>query len=139
MRPGQAQRAERRGPEKADAGGIAHLAEIPLVHVDLAAVDEGREAQRAVRLRPGHREQDLRDADDLAIAAGRVAELVERSERERAIAAHRARAAGEEVLEEGQRLRAVAAGEPDLSAEVQRERARQRPVPLVLVTQPVIL
>src|SRR6185436_5813009 len=95
----QAQRSQRRGPEQREAGGVAHLAELDLVGVDLAAVDERREAQRAVLLRAGHREQDFRQGGDLAVAADRVAELVLRTERERTVAAHAAGAAGEEILE----------------------------------------
>src|SRR5207342_3538376 len=96
-------------------------------------------AQRAVLLRARHREQDLQGADQLAVAADRVAQLVLRAERERAIAAHRAGAAAEKVLEERQRLVAVAAGIADLAAGMEGEGARQRVVPLVLEPEPVVL
>src|ERR1700741_1892133 len=102
MRPRQAQRAERRGPEQRDSRGVAQIAELDLAGIDLAGVEERRQPQRAVLLGPGHREQEFRGADPLGVAAGRVAELIQRTERERTIAAPRAGAAAEVVLEERQ-------------------------------------
>src|SRR5687768_3875088 len=139
MRPRQPQRAERRRPEQADAGGVAQLAKVDLIAVHLPAVDERSEAQRAVLLGAWHGEKDLGDAGDLAVAAGRVTQLVARAERERSVAAHRTRAAGEEILEERQRLAAVPAGETEVAAQVQGEATSHRPVPLVLVTEPEVL
>src|SRR5256885_234336 len=80
----------------------------------------------------GHREGQLQAAGRLAVAAERVAKHVLRTEREGAMATHGAGAAGEEVLEERQRLAADAARGADLAAGEEGELARHRVVPLVL-------
>src|SRR5436305_2482020 len=139
LREGKAQRAERRGPKERETGRVAHVVEGEVLQEDVAAVDEPREAQRRIVGRAGHRKQQLERTVRLAVAADRVAVEVLRSEGERAVAAQRAGTAGKEVLEEGQRLAAQAAGDAELAAGEQREVARERKVHLVLITETRVL
>src|SRR5258707_12773187 len=132
LRKGQAQRAEGRCPEERQSGGIAQVRKIEALREDVAAIDEPGEAQRRFRARAGHREQELEAAGRLAVAADDIAVQVLRAERERAVAAYRAGAAGKEVLEERQRLAPQAARHPDVGACKEGESPRQRVVPLVL-------
>src|SRR5438034_10811513 len=106
----QAQGTERRGPGKAEAGRVAQVVELDAVVEHVAAVDEPGEPQRLVLQRAGYREEDLGARGELAVAAERGAEFVDRAEAERAVAAHRAGAAGVVVLEERQRIAAPAFG-----------------------------
>src|SRR6478752_4269907 len=130
LRNGEAQRPKRRGPEEAEAGGVAQVAPLNVLDEDVAAVDEPREAQRWVVLRARHGEQHLQAAGRLAIAADGGAIDVLRAQRERPIAAHRAGAAGKEGLEEGQRLVAQAARRAELAAREEGEIARDREIRL---------
>src|SRR5258708_20089254 len=132
---GQAQRAEGRCPEERQSGGIAQVRKIEARREDVAAIDEPGEAQRRVRARAGHREQELEAAGRLAVAADDVAVQVLRAERERAVAAYRAGAAGKEVLEERQRLAADATRPTEVGACKAGESPRQRAIPLVLVAE----
>src|SRR5512138_2107413 len=111
----QAQGTERRAPEEGETGRIAQVGEVEALREDVAAVDEPGEPQRRILVRARHREQHLEAAGRLAVAADRRAGDVLRAERERAVAAHRAGAAAEEVLEERQRLAAQAAGVAELA------------------------
>src|SRR5436190_7670619 len=135
LREGKAQRAERRRPEERETGRVAHVVEGEVLQEDVAAVDEPGETQRRIVGRAGHREQQLERGVRLAVAADRVAVEVLRPEGERAVAAHRARTTGKEVLEKRQRLAAQAAGDAELAAGEQRQVARQWEVHLVLVTE----
>src|SRR5437899_12100251 len=131
----QLERAEGRQPEEGKPGGVAQIVEVEALHEDVAAVEEPRQTQRRIAARARHRERELERAGRLAVAADRVAVEVLRPERERPVAAHRARRAGKEVLEERQGLPAEAAGEAELAARQQRERTRERVIPLVLVAE----
>src|SRR5258708_37525880 len=126
LRIRQAQRAEGRRPEERESGGIAQVRKIEALREDVAAVDEPGEAQRRVRARARHREQQLEAAGRFAVAADDVAVQVLRAERERAVAAYRAGAAGKEGLEERQRLAARANRPNGGRACKERESARQR-------------
>src|SRR5512138_1249294 len=97
---GKAQWPEGRAPEERKAGRVAQVVELELLQEDIAAVDEPGKAQRRVVGGARHRKEQLERAGRLAVAADRVAVDVLRSERERAVAAHRTRTAGKEVLEE---------------------------------------
>src|SRR3954470_11184777 len=136
---GEAQRTERRGPEEREARRVAQLAPLKGLQEYVAAVDEPREAQRRILRRPRHREERLEAAGGLAVAADRRAVDVLRAERERTIAAHGARAAGEEGLEERQRLAGNAARGAELAAREEGEVAVDREVGLVLVAQAHVL
>jgi len=57
-------------------------------------------------------------ADDLLLAAGRVAVDVLRPDRRGLVAAHRADAAGVERLEERQRLAGIAVGVPEIARSI---------------------
>ena len=123
------ERADRRVPRDADAGRVAERLELAArvaVGVDLAGVDEHARAHRLVALEDRIEQLDV--ADDLALAAERVAVDVARAERAVLVAAHRADAAGVERLEERQRLAAVAVAVADVAAQHQHEVAVDRPV-----------
>src|SRR5260221_6755037 len=139
LRKGQAQRAEGRCPEERQSGGIAQARKIEALREDVAATDNPGEAQRRVRARAGPRKQELAAAGRVAVAADDIAVQVLRAERERAVAAYRAGAAGKEVLEERQRLAPQAARHPDVGACKEGESPRQRVVPLVLIAEPDVL
>ena len=139
------QRPDRRVPREPDAVRVAELLVVLLQAVDVApfrdagdlpGVDEHARAHRLVPLE--ERIEQLGVADDLALAAQRVAVDVLRAERRRLVAAHRAHAAGVEHLEERQRLAAVPVGVADVAAQHQHEIAVDRPEPLDQVVRLVI-
>src|SRR5258707_215388 len=136
---GDLQRPERRRPVECEAGRIAQRIGLVGLVEDLAAVDEPGQAQQAVLRRARHGELQLGAAVQLAVAADDVAGAVARAEGEGAVAAHRAGTAAVEVLEERQRLVAEPAGVADIAVEHQRQVARHRAEPLVLVDQAVEL
>src|ERR1700739_156344 len=98
------QRPERRGPEERKTRGIPEIVEQKALREHVAAVDEPGEAQRRILSRARHREEQLEVAGRLAVSAQGSAKFILRPERERAVAAHRARPPREVVLEERQRL-----------------------------------
>src|SRR5687768_8213427 len=105
---GEAQRPEGRRPEECKACRVSQLAPLEGLQEHVAAVDEPCEAKRRVLLRARHREESLEVDGRLAVAAYCGAIGVLRAERERSVTAHRPRSAGEERLEERQRLPAQA-------------------------------
>src|SRR4029079_7559006 len=101
------ERSDRRIPSHGNAGGVAEVLEFGLrtVDVDLAQVEETPNAHRLFAL--DERICHLGGADDLALAAQRVAVDVAWSERSRFIAAHLPHAPRIDRLEERARLVAV--------------------------------
>src|SRR5688572_15399753 len=141
LREGDAQGAEGRQPRQAQAACVAQLGEfhfLPLAP-HLAGVDERGQLERRIGGRAGHREGHLGRAGEAAVSADRVARQVPRPEREGAVAAHRIRTAREVGLEERQRLAAESPCVTEVTAQHQRESARQRGEPLVLVVEAVEL
>src|SRR4051795_8545468 len=139
LREGEAQRPEGRSPEECEAGRIAQLAPLERLQEHVAAIDEPGEAQRRILRSARHREQRLEAAGRLAVAAHRSPVDVLRAERKWPVAAHRARTAGEEGLEERQRLVAGPPGRAELAAGEEREVARDREIRLVLIAEADIL
>src|SRR5690348_12206768 len=99
-RVAELERPDRRAPGDTDAGRITERLELRLraVRIDLAGIEEDARADRLLAFQD--RIERLEVADDLALAAERIAELVLRTERSRVVAAHRVHAAREERLEE---------------------------------------
>src|SRR5262249_6622239 len=110
-RDAELQRPERRVPGERDAGRVAPGLERErfFLAVDLPAVDERAQSHRSLLAHAGEREQQLRRCVGLLRAAERAAVDVARTERGGIVAAHAADAPEVEVLEERQRLSAVAA------------------------------
>src|SRR5688572_20565283 len=118
----EAQRAHRRVPAHREPRAHAQVVRADLLQraPDVAHVGEEPQAH-VLLLVAGHREEDLEVADDAPVAAEDVAVEVARAERGGLETAHRAHAAGVEVLEERQGLAAVAVGVADLAVQQERE------------------
>src|SRR5690348_7754835 len=137
-RVAELERPDRRAPRDAGAGRVTERLELRLgpVRIDLARVEEQARAHRLLALQD--RVERLEVADDLALAAERVAELVLRTERRRVVAAHRIDAAREERLEERQRLAGEAVAIAKVGTRHQHQIAPDRPVDRVRVLDLVV-
>src|SRR6267378_5647737 len=121
-------RPHRRVPGEADSRRRPHLRKVEFIvqSVNLASVDERSEAHRPVETAARHGKQQLRRYVDLAVAAEEAAVYVARAQGRRPESAYAADAARVIVLEERQRLSAIAVAEVELAAQHKREIARER-------------
>src|SRR5258708_15465357 len=119
---GEAQRPYRRIPAYRESGGGAQVFQLDLVTrpTDVAHVQEYAEAD-ILLLVAGHRKERLEVADETPVAAQHIADGIAGTQARGLEAAHRAHAARVEVLEERQRLAAVAVGVARLAVQHEGE------------------
>ena len=131
---GQAEfeRADRRKPAYANTDRAAQVTEFHFLEraEHVADIGKNRQTNRFVGLHARHREQQLDVADNAPVAADKVAVGITRAKRALLEAADRIDATGIGVLEERQRLAAVAICHADLAADAEDDRPPDRLQPL---------